>query len=601
MTAPLCNLIALSEMWGSNVLSNLTLLEVIRLDSALLNHDCRSGLLGSYRALPAIAFPLSSSTVSRELSWKWLFSRGFKSKRITFDKVYYESTNIQELIVEYTHAQTEGVKTPGFDHSGVLTFLSTTPPALLDKVRDFSLSSCETQASTSGLPNVRLPFHQLRHFGWRSPDIDHQCLISALEDNPLLEGLRVHVDAGLPPAFFPTLSLRRATLTSLSLDFDDLTDADMHEIGRNCPSLTDLDLSGLHATHVTDAGISALAESCVQLRKVTITYTTLTGDSLAALFTHCVHLHSVCFWYASINDAAVIALCDPKRVASLDKLECSWAASLQLAATFYQQAFSGIKRFCLLGAEHDSVSSLCFALRAMRQLDSFAASFSSHTTAAMHASILDAVAQGTSVLRYLSITFYVRVMAEAESALANIARNNPHLHKVWIVDVFGGVTGVLLHALAENCAYFSDVFVMDASLVTDASLCALACGCPRLSNVILMQCTSVTDSSVFALAGNCPLLAYLNVNSSVRISLPALEHLVRSCKKLNSLNVSGVSMTEEAALRLQSLMPGENPKINHGQVPAPAAPGWVQRQVASVRRALSRCWAVIVAIGHPVE
>jgi hypothetical protein len=240
MTSSLCGLIALSELWGSCVLSKLTLLDMVRLETELLNREYRSGLLRSYRVLPPIHFPLTSTVIHRELCWKWLFSRGFTSKIIVLDEEYFQFPPLKNLLVKNAHALSEGLKTPGFNHSSLLTFLSTTPPALLDKVRYFSLFSWETPLPpTRELPYVRLPFHQLRSFKWHSLGIDHQCLIAALEDNSMLERLRVYVDIPLPVAFFPALSLRGSTLTSLCLEATDLTDADMHAIRQHCRSLTD--------------------------------------------------------------------------------------------------------------------------------------------------------------------------------------------------------------------------------------------------------------------------------------------------------------------------------------------------------------------------
>jgi hypothetical protein len=595
MTSSLCHLVFLPEMWGSWVLSKLTLLDMVRLETAVMNYEYGPGLLRSYRVLPPINFPLTRSTVNRELCWKWLFGRGFISKRILLDKVYLESTTLQMLLVDNAHALAEGIKTIGFDHPSCLTFLSTTHPALLEKVFEFSLSSWSAPASAAELPNVRLPFNQLIHFYWNSQDIDHQCLISALEDNLLLERLSVKVDLLLPVAFFPALSLRGSTLTSLRLEANDLTDANMHEIGQHCRSLTDLDLPGYRSTHVTDAGIAALAKGCVDLRNVNITYNSLTGDSLAALFTHCLHLHRACCHRVPINDAAVMALCSPARAAVLDELECFWHMPLHLTASFYKQAFSGIKRFQLFNHIPPSgMSSLCAALHAMPQLESFSITLVGQT---VPGAVLDAVAQGTSVLRRIKITARLRMRGDVEGGLINIARHNPHLSTAWLVDCSGGVTGAVLHAFADNCADFSEIYATDASLVTDASLHALASGCPRLSLVILSNCACLTDRSILALAEHCPLLAYLDVRSSPRVTQCALEQLIRSCKKLQHLEVSGVSMTEEVALRLQSLMPGEQARIYRGQIPAP---GWVEGTLASVRQALSRCWAAVAAIGHPV-
>jgi hypothetical protein len=584
-------------MWGSWVLSKLTLLDMVRLETALLNCEYGSGLLRSYRVLPPIHFPLTNSVVNRELCWKWLFSRGFISKIIVLDDEYFQFPPLKMLLVKNADALSEGLKTPGFNHCSLLTFLHTTPSALLDKVRYFSLSSCETPAQpTPELPNVRLPFHQLRSFEWHSPGIDHQCLISALEDNSMLERLRVYVDIPLPVAFFPALFLRGSTLTSLSLEASDLTDADMHAIGQHCRSLTDLELSGRPATNVSNAGISAVAEGCVQLRKVRIRHFPLTGDSLAALFTHCVYLRSVCCQRVPMSDAAIVAMCDPARVAAVEELDCSWAVSSQLNAAFYQHAFSALKAFQLFDSvAADCISSLCSALRAMRLLQRLSILMIDHHEP-MPATVLDAVALGTSVLKYLSIGVCLQCTGDAESALVNIARRNPQLRKAKLIGEPGLVTGAVLHALAENCANFSEIGTFDASMVTDASLCALASGCPRLSSVALPNCAVITDRSILALAAHCPLLMTLNVKDSTRITHSALQLLLRSCQKLVRLEVSGACISEGAAVRLRRLMPREHAHISRTQGPGN---GWVAGTVASVRQTLSRCWAAVATIGHP--
>jgi hypothetical protein len=305
----------------------------------------------------------------------------------------------------------------------------------------------------------------------------------------------------------------------------------------------------------------------------------------------------------------VMALCSPAREAVLDQLECFWPAPLHLTASLYKQTFSGIKLFQL--ADHippSGMSSLCAALREMHQLESFSiislyrqivpdAVLDAAQDAVLDA-VLDAVAQGTSNLRDICLCAQLSMLGDVEGRLINIARRNPHLSTVWLLGCSSGATGAVLHEFAENCADFSEIFTTDASLVTDASLHALACGCPRLSSVILPNCACLTDKSILALAAHCPLLTRLDVKSSPRITQSALEQLLRSCQKLYLLDVSGVSMTEEAALRLQGLMPGEQPRISRGPI---TASGLLFFAVARIRLAASRCWAAVAAIGHSVR
>jgi hypothetical protein len=294
----------------------------------------------------------------------------------------------------------------------------------------------------------------------------------------------------------------------------------------------------------------------------------------------------------------VLALCNPARTVPIEHIYCSWAASSILPASQYRQAFAGLQRFRLLDTAAHALGSLCAALQEMHQLQQLCLlpeDFES--TSFLPAALLDALAEGTTLLRILRTTSFVQLIGSSEGGLCAIAKRNPNLVEVSLLDESWVVTDSVVHALAQNCVNLQHFEAVSAKDVTDSAVVALALNCPRLYKLSLRSCANLTNRSILALAGHCPLLAELDVRDSPRITQSALEQLVRSCPELDKLSVSTASLSAAAAERLQKAIKPCGAQIT--RTPAPVSM-WVAAMTADVVSALSGYWSAAAGVigGH---
>jgi hypothetical protein len=520
---------------------------------------------------------------------------------------YLASKSLQALVVENANALVGELRISCFAELTMLISGTDIHPTLASKVIDLAISVRQDRAQQSTLgPDaavipvtiLRQPFSNLKRFTWYATGTDGKYVLSVLKDNPKLEEFSIGFQDKLPAGLIPAVVLLGATLTTLRLLDNGLTDADLREIGQGCKQLKTLDLglSGKkppRAGLVTDAGIAALAESCTQLESVQITVYSVTGAWLAALFTYCVHLRVLNSPDVAMNEAAILALGNPARVSPLEELSCSWGVTTtNLSASDYARAFAGVRRLRLSVVMTISASSLGAALREMRYLQH--ASIEAWYFGSLPASVLSALAEGTTVLEYLFIAG--NVTGKVESALMGIAQRNPKLVNVELEHSRLVVTDPVLHAFAEHCATLQQLKLSNAQSVTDTSVIALGRGCPRLCTLTLRRCVRLTDRGVIALAENCRSLSCVDIRDSARVSQAALELLLQLRTSLY-LDVSAASLTADEALRLESDAVSRRVCITRTRVPVSA---WLAARVASMASAVSGCWVAGAALsgGH---
>jgi hypothetical protein len=500
------------------------------------------------------------------------------------------------MLVKSAHALVGGLHISCRD----MSLLSKIPAVLVKKVHGLTISLrsvARTKNPSSPLPPVtepaplHQPFRNLKSFSWYAPGTDGRFALSVLETNPQLEDLHLSCHGQLHEEIITALTLRAETLTKLSLSGDKLADADLRNIGQHCKNLTTLHLTGNASSskQITDAGITALAEGCTKIEKVTLSGLCVTGDALAALFTHCVHLKEVSCLNVAINKAAVLALGNPARMAQISEMSCMWGVTTPLSATDCALAFSGLTRLWVNNPARNNAASLHTALREMRRLQNIFLTVWPFRP--LPASVLSAIAEGTELLQELRVTG--SLSGSAESGLVAIARRNPKLTEVNFDETFLAVTDPVLHALAEHCPGLKSLSLCYAHDVTDVSVMALARGCSALSCLDLRRCFRLTDRSILALAEHAHLLRFLDVRDSHRITQPALEQLLMSTTSMSlDMDVSAASISRAEALRLQRLYREMAPPRYHFITSRRTASMWLADKIRNVvGSACSGCWA----------
>jgi hypothetical protein len=445
------------------------------------------------------------------------------------------------------------------------------------------------------LPNV-LPFHKLKSLAWSEFQVttDGSCLVATIENNPRLEELSVSQDVPFTDGFLQALFLHRHTLTYIQFHNKMMTDHDLIAIGQHCTRLTSIDIStgwGLNpVSYVTDIGIFALAQGCGLLETIRTDFIPLSAASLTELFDRCPHLKEVYCPAAEVNEDAVHALCGPTRMAAIEDFTCCWAVMAGLDTAFFEQAFSGMRKFWVYRVAEPFVRSLCDALRVMPQLQELILSPSQDTR--LPVSVLDSLAHGAATgLQDMHVSMYI--VGNAEDSLVTLARRNPNLKSLVLNFVADGITDAVLYAVAENCQQLWELGVRcGAKHVTDASVIALAQGCPHLTRLALQTCSCLTDRSIMALADHCPRLCSLDVRDSPLITEVALTHLLKSCPWMFMLEVSDVGINAQVARRLQCESGAKQMRVTRVQASVLV---WVAAMAASVWRTLIAWWRALVA------
>jgi hypothetical protein len=454
------------------------------------------------------------------------------------------------------------------------------------KVVQVAISFDGVQSNQCSTASRRLPFRSLQCMEWYGQAPDSKWLVTAIQDNAQLEALRIRQELRLPDGFIDALCLRAATLTTLLLEAGGLTDSDLQQIGAYCKSLTVLQLTvGLcqeALSQVTDAGITSLAVGCTQLQFLLIFGFPLSEASTLAVFTHCLQLDNLHVWGLPVQDTAIYALCADDRAAAVQRLTCCWEASPLIDTLWFARAFSALTQLTLSSLTEYSISALCSALYVMPSLRELTISSDSSQPIALPVAVLEAIAEGCTMLKVLKIE--VRIHGDAEPGLVNIAVRNPGLTGLDVTNVAVGVTDAVVLALATHCAQLTRLRLHSAKLLTDTSLTALARSCPRLNHLALSHCAQLTDRTILALAAHCPGLQELYLAGSTRLRQTALEQLLISCKDLLFLNVSSVSIVESAVERLQRGMRSEHAQIVLSKISTSA---WV---AAKATRAVTAMW-----------
>jgi hypothetical protein len=579
MMSALYLLILLPEVWGSSVLSKLSLSDIVRLDNAVLNIESRANLIASYRAVHPISLAATIPVSDVKQALNWLLSRGLTIGRMCLQP---DSAAVQSVLVENMGSLTGGLTYRSMNDASIFTDPHFILSELMSKIDEVIICFLCVPAPSTLSPSTRLPFRSLKSFQWHAQAADNQCLVAMLQDNPQLEELRLQHQPWLPQGFIAALSQRGGSLRTLQLGSRDLADNDLYEIGQHCRGLTTLELSvrkfAGFLSNITTAGICAVAEGCTLLESIQVGGFALHGAAMVAVFTHCAHLRHVAFWSVTMHDAAVRALCEPTRMACLEEMTCSWAVTSEVDAGSLKQAFSALTQVTLLRINEGCIDSLCVALREMPRLQQLSISTPYEHSAAIPIAVLDALAEGTSKLTKLHISMLVA--GDAERSLVAIILRNANLAHLDLANVQVGVNDAVLTALAQHCTRLTHLRLNSAKCVTDASVVALARGCTRLVSLDLRSAESLTDRAVLALSSHCPALRYLDVSASVRIRQSALEQLLQACAKLRTVKVSSASISAAVAECWQQESTGRRERLCISRAPMSTL-GWVAAKAAN--------------------
>jgi hypothetical protein len=575
------------DLVGSAVLSKLSLLDIVQLDSACVEKKYRSELFLIYQSTSLRDLQsLLPSDVNEEIL-RWLFQRKALLGNVV---IHGAELATSQLLAD----NAECIR-------GELTLSIDTPPATLaqldlsisleQKFRELKVgqdSFCIPQSLET--TTMRLPFRNLRSIAWSEDFLSDACLVPLIADNRMLDSVDIACFIPLPASIPAALCVRGDTLRTLKLSCADITNEHLHGIAHSCRLLTDFQLKALDNKQITEAGISAVILGCgSSLERIKVELFNLRAPAsslLVTAFINGIYLSRIHLAEFFLNDDALLQL--PHIRAPLRELSCCWGVTSVSAVTSCGSTLSALYELNIGDVGDASSASLCVALERMPQLRSLTLRNLS-LQRDNEAALLDAIA--VSCVRLTKLWLWGRVSSSIESlawavsivtlvevevmdregvndaVVLALASHCPQLTKLRIkgkkvtdiavvalargcrklnhVDMHYSVqlTDESVLALAEHCTDLTTFALDGMRHVTDTSVTVLARNCRKLQYVHLAASPHLTDASVLALAENSCDLRSLDVCRSHQIREPALVHLIHSCRKLKFLTVTGHSVS----------------------------------------------------------
>lgn len=519
------------ELLHDRIVSFLGVGDVVRFDSALLNHVLRRHVHQQLNG----ALLFSQSMIIDIQSKKWLLKRNMGVSTLNLKETATDLSLLKQL--------TGRAECISFEYCD-----SITTEDLVDV-----LPSCLKLKSL-------ILNRSLNSFVWGS--IAANCRE--------LESISVPGTKGLCAAHFAMLTVSCKRLTNINLDrcYEWINDICFETIAVNCPQLRSVQAD--NCFQCGDSAIQALAQHCHDLHHLSICgWHKLTDEGLNALEA-CTELSALKMAATSVSSSCVIALTQ-----SCTKLEDislpSWADSMDLAV-------AALVRHCpLLASLRCSSPSFTDAslqyLRSCLQLTSLILHNASISITALlqshhHCAKLQRLELNQCTLN-CAIAAEKLSMVPAFSSVRNIdIRSAKYLDDIAFVALITqcpNVTELDLHmcteltdlsilAMALHCTKLQSLDLSYVA-VSDAAVCALAKSCPNMRQLHLSSNSVITDASVVEVLQKCHHLRELSLRSCVNISSRILDALVQHGACIRVIDLGRCSIDISAMERFERAKP----------------------------------------------
>ena len=255
------------DMFRQELLPYLAVHDIVKLDSACMNHKYR------YQLLEKINGVISQGDKGKSIKaslFQWLGIRRIYwiNMKIVASEFYSTVSNLENNYVDQ-FKYTQHVVMRG---------------SITDDMAIFILSHCPCLLSVD--------ISQLYQHDSSSPQVTDHTLQSIAEHYTGLQSLSLNrcyeiLDTGLI-----TISEHCTNLKSLTVDYCyQITDASIISISVHCTALKSLHLSSCY--HTTDASIIPISENCTGLKELNISYINITDASLIAITKNCTKLQAL--------------------------------------------------------------------------------------------------------------------------------------------------------------------------------------------------------------------------------------------------------------------------------------------------------------------
>ncbi|XP_058083980.1 F-box/LRR-repeat protein 4 isoform X2 [Magnolia sinica] len=258
--------------------------------------------------------------------------------------------------------------------------------------------------------------------------------------------------------------------------------------------------SDIEPFSLSDAGLTALAEGCARLEKLSLIWcSNVTSVGLRSIAENCKALKSLDLQGCYVGDqglAAVGECC--KQLEDLNLRFCEGLTDAGLT----ELAIGCGKSLKVLGV------AACAKITDLS---------------------LEAVGSHCTSLQTLSLdSEFIK-----NKGVLVVARGCPALKALKLQCI--NVTDEALLAVGTYCLSLELLALDSFQRFTDRSLCAIGNGCKKLTNLTLSDCYFLSDKSLEAIATGCTELKHLEVNGCHNIGTSGLESIGRSCPALSEL------------------------------------------------------------------
>jgi F-box/leucine-rich repeat protein 2/20 len=300
------------------------------------------------------------------------------------------------------------------------------------------------------------------------------------------------------------------------LESEQITNKTLASIARHCgPRLRILKMSG---RGISDTGVEALAQSCVELRVLELTHAEhITSSSIVSLWVHCPHLFTLNVAHCrNITDTAF----GPKLPLPL---------SAMMAQDTMQVAEMGIDVSMPSGYPSFSLPSELTKINLAMCLN-------------ISDDVLRHIASQCPLVRHLTVSYCEEI---SDIGIAAVAASCPDLRGLDITKC-NKVTNAGIRAIASNCINLKRLIAGNCSQISDESVLALAQSCPLLRDLDLCS-TQVSDAALNALGSSCPnirMIALSDVRSITSFGLSAFAN----CPQLEVVRLAGCKAIDDDCL-----------------------------------------------------
>jgi hypothetical protein len=545
-----------ADVVAAKILPLLPWRDFVRLDSANLSHRSRLAM-GKIRVCAPVSLqlPVSRCFELECAAWEWFWKRSIPIVPSP------NKMSLHELAKMVGHEQLihGNIRVSYWGNVDAMTIERVLcAPALVLKVSHLCVSIHSAQDII--LQNLQLFTSLDSLYATIRGAPTEEILLALLEGAAPLKDLTLLDVVRVTDAVLEALMRHVPTMESAGHNPEASTSLNLYAFYAQCRNLHTLTLhcgfdSGTSVSiPIPAASVVAIATGCPKLRTVWLGRLEPGCDALTVFASNCSELQSLNGMNSlRMTNAGLTALTN--NCVDFSKLRsASWEVTDASVVHAAHSLLSGLQEILLLGREETDHSDSCCrtlvqALEYMEEL----------RTLALYDYDPDVGLQALLAVKSTQLSdvhFTCKAALSGplvEDVVVALLARNPIMQRF----CFSGNTWLsdkVLSTAAAFCPRLRDIRAQSntPSALSDAAVVALAQGCPELTVVEGISGLQLTDVAVIALAEHCPRLDTVHLQHSPQVTEAALTVLTQRCRKLRHLRVCASSIDTAAESRIRA-------------------------------------------------